>query len=317
MKRYLTQMGLTTYHTDPSAGMSDAFRYSLALSMFFAFAESVLPHPIVFFRYGFANIALLMASRVLAIGEFMALVALKAILSSFLSANLLTPFFLVSFLANITVFPFVFMLRKAECFSFLGVSLISSFAYNLIQSLLMLKLVLGPFAARPLSLVIAMGNVSAILTGLAANHLYSAYMRNASKETAAVFMAGGNNDALRYRITFKAIIRYAFSLACVFAFNLFNPMGEVIWGIGAVRITNGAVALSLKRTAAVFLGFAASIAIRMFVKPGKGFLSRELVLFSMFVTNFHKGADKGRAGFRSLLKRIAASMDIGLSRRMP
>ena len=288
---------------------SDEFRYSLALCFFLAFAENVLPHPIPFLRYGFANIALLMASRILKAGEFFLLVFCKLVLASFFSANLLTPFFAISLVSNIVVFALVFACRNIRTISFFGVSVASSFAYNALQSLMLSQFVFGKSSARLLTLLIAFGNFTGILTGLASNRLFPAFSENAYKRI-TTFSNDGLSD--KYHFSARIILRMIVSLTLVFLLNLLNPSGEVIATFAGFKITQSAFALSLKRTALVLAGYAVSIAIRAFLKPTGGFVSQVMSLCSRFTTNFFENPDKceKRRKFAGLMNRLERSLQI-------
>ena len=289
---------------------SDEFRYSLALCFFLTFAENVLPHPVPFLRYGFANIALIMASKVLKAGEFFLLVLCKLILASFFSANLLTPFFAISFVSNVVVFALVFACRNIRFASFFGISVVSSFSYNVLQSLMLSRFVFGNSSDRILTLLIAFGNFTGALTGFASNRLFPAFFVNSSKSLPASSDNDGPSD--KYRFSAKMLLGVSVSLSLVFFLNMLNYSDEVIASVAGFKVTQGALALSLRRTALVLAGYAMSIAIRMFFKPTGSFISHVMALCGRFATNFFDNENKngGKSRFEGLMDRLERSLRI-------
>lgn len=117
-----------------------AFYCSLAL--FFSYVELFLPRVFPFFKFGFANIAILLALN-LPFSSFFVLSVLKAVCVCCINGTLFTPFFLVSIVQSVVSANFMFLLYKtlyklknAKFISLYGISVFGSVVSSICQLVL-------------------------------------------------------------------------------------------------------------------------------------------------------------------------------------
>lgn len=96
-----------------------------ALTLLFSYAEMLLPKILPFFRFGFGNIAILLALDLNPF-SFLTLVLLKSVTSSFIAGTLISPFFLISLGQSITsgFGMYLFYKIKGRWLSIYGISMI-------------------------------------------------------------------------------------------------------------------------------------------------------------------------------------------------
>ncbi|EID84160.1 putative membrane protein [Treponema sp. JC4] len=112
--------------------------YYSALTLLFSYVEFLLPH-LPFLKLGLGNIVILLALDFIPL-DFISLLILKALTSSFISGTLFSPFFLISFCqslgAGLLMYAVSFINRslfKEKFFSVYGISLCGAAASSCIQ----------------------------------------------------------------------------------------------------------------------------------------------------------------------------------------
>ena len=101
--------------------------YCSALTILLSYAESMLPHFLPFFKYGLGNSVILLCLSFSPF-DFVLLLFLKSLLSSFISGILFTPFFVISIAQSLASgFSMYFLNRlKGKFLSIYGISIFGS-----------------------------------------------------------------------------------------------------------------------------------------------------------------------------------------------
>lgn len=142
--------------------------YLGALTLLFSYAEMFLPRIIPFFRFGFGNIAILMALELNPL-SFFELVVIKAFASSMMAGTLFSPFVLISLgqsAASGLVMYLLYRLNKIcakKILSVYGISVAGSVVSGMIQILLS-SLYLGEGTFVLLGPIILFNTLSGIVT---------------------------------------------------------------------------------------------------------------------------------------------------------
>ena len=116
----------------------DKLSYYSALTVLFSYAEFMLPH-LPFLKLGLGNIIVLLSLNFLP-ADFILLLVLKSIASSFLSGTLFSPFFLISFMQSLCsgfAMYFLYTLNQKGCkqklFSVYGISIFGAGISAIVQ----------------------------------------------------------------------------------------------------------------------------------------------------------------------------------------
>ncbi|WP_051537760.1 Gx transporter family protein [Treponema sp. C6A8] len=112
--------------------------YYSALTLLFSYAEFLLPH-LPFLKLGLGNIVILLALDFAPL-DFISLLVLKSVTSSFISGTLFSPFFLISFCQSLGAGSLMYLISianrrlfKEMLFSVYGISLCGAAASSYIQ----------------------------------------------------------------------------------------------------------------------------------------------------------------------------------------
>ena len=136
-----------------------------SLSMLFALAETLLPHPIPILRYGLSNIPLLAAIYILSGQEFLLLSFIKGIAVSLLAGTLFSPIGLMStaqsIAAGLTMLAIKGLLK--ERISVYGISAAGAFSSTLAQ-LILARFYLGRGILSLMPWMLLLSIISGILT---------------------------------------------------------------------------------------------------------------------------------------------------------
>ncbi len=116
----------------------DKLSYYSALTVLFSYAEFMLPH-LPFLKLGLGNIIILLSLNFMP-ADFILLLILKSIASSFLSGTLFSPFFLISFMQSLGsgfAMYFLYILNQKGCrqklFSIYGISIFGAGVSAIVQ----------------------------------------------------------------------------------------------------------------------------------------------------------------------------------------
>lgn len=216
-------------------------QFVIALSLYFATLEALLPHPL-FLRYGFAYIPLLILSSRLNLKEFLLALIFKSIISSVFSLTLFSLMFFMSFISTLASGVIIWILCSNKYISHLGVSILSSFVSNIVQIYLSSFLLYGRFSFILAPVVFITGFISSIVVGLIANgedKRITTLFENADK------IRSESEGEFRYKARKKTTLMLMTSafmmVAMVFISSLFSPQGDVLFSYGIITV--GSVSL--------------------------------------------------------------------------
>lgn len=145
------------------------------LCFFLSLVDMMIPKPIMFFRLGLANLALMLAMDVLSTRSFFFLLLVKVIGQAMLSGTIFSYVLLFSFIGTFssgTVIYLLNFLRKKRWVSFVGISVLGAFVSNVSQWLFARYVIFGAGAwyILPPMMVFSLG--TSVLIGLFANSFY-------------------------------------------------------------------------------------------------------------------------------------------------
>lgn len=153
-----------------------ALPYFAGLCFFLSLVDVLIPKPIPFFRFGLANIAVMLSLDVLSTGAFFLLLLLKVLGQAMLSGTMFSYIILFSFLGTFTsgsIMYFLNFVRKKNILSFLGMSMFGAFASNITQFFLARFAIFGEGAYLILPPLFLISMFSSFVIGAFANSFYS------------------------------------------------------------------------------------------------------------------------------------------------
>lgn len=247
--------------------------YLAALTLFFSYAEMLLPRIVPFFRLGLGNIAVLLALG-LDFPSFFILTVIKALTASLTSGTLLSPFFLVSLTQSLGSGLIMFLLYriKGQWLSIFGISVLGSITSAVIQNGIC-ALYLGSGTAVLLGPMILFGILAGLITGAGAvvlkipekapEVIQTAYKRENNNKTvlfsAFALAASGILSLVTdnlYFLILELVVAFTFQLLSgrkililphittwifIIVVSLFTPSGKILFKAGVFSITEGAL----------------------------------------------------------------------------
>jgi len=139
-----------------------------ACCIFLSMIEYIIPKPIIFMRYGIANIPIMISLKIFSPGMTMALVALKIIGQGIITGTIFSYIFLFSLsgsLASGLAMIFIYRICKNKI-SMIGVSVTGAFASNIIQLVFAKYFIFGKAAIIMAPPVILIGTVTSVIVGV-------------------------------------------------------------------------------------------------------------------------------------------------------
>ena len=165
-----------------------------AVSAFIAVIENWIVIPVPFFRLGLSNIPVMLALEYFSFPYIAFIVMFKVVMAHLFRGTLLSIPFFIGLSGNVmyllVCYPFWKMFRRHV--SFVSVSVLSALAHNMAQ--ILTATVFLPLATVRFigSLLVPLGCVSGIITGIISNRIYNRYLVNGLPE-----MGGGANTIIR------------------------------------------------------------------------------------------------------------------------
>ncbi|MCL2295004.1 MAG: Gx transporter family protein [Spirochaetes bacterium] len=139
-----------------------------ACCIFLAMIEYIIPKPILFIRYGIANIPIMVSLKIFSPRMTMALVFLKIIGQGIITGTLFSYIFLFSLsgsLASGIAMIIIYRICKDKI-SMVGVSITGAFASNTVQLIIAKYLIFGKAAILMAPPVLIIGIVTSLFTGI-------------------------------------------------------------------------------------------------------------------------------------------------------
>ena len=136
--------------------------------------EFVIPLPVPWFRFGFANIFVLLAIFFFGFWDALTVTVLRVLISSLMVGKFLTPAFFLAMSGGITstVAMYTIFAIGRRHLSLVGVSVVGSFTHSIAQILTAYLLFVkhsGVFSILPIFLIVSL--ITGIINGMAANYL--------------------------------------------------------------------------------------------------------------------------------------------------
>lgn len=241
----------------------DKLIFLLALSLFLAAVENVIPRPLPFFRLGLSNAALLLGLT-LSIKDYALLTLGKWLLSSLIAGTLLSPFAILSLASNLSsaVVMLLFCKIAGKLLSRYSISLLGGAASAFTQ-VAVSTLILSSSVMALLPYMLLFSEIAALAVAFLSYHIEipeelpslegkrSAYDKPLFFLYASALLLLCLSRGLWYltllfilSITLCLILKrrviihiYLITLLSVVIFNLFTPSGKVIYGF----VTEGAL----------------------------------------------------------------------------
>ena len=138
-----------------------------ACCIFLSMIEYIIPKPVIFMRYGIANIPIMISLKIFTPGMTMALVLLKIIGQGIITGTIFSYIFLFSLsgsLASGLAMIFIYKLFKNRI-SMIGVSVTGAFASNIIQLIVAKYFIFGKAALIMGPPVILIGTITSVIVG--------------------------------------------------------------------------------------------------------------------------------------------------------
>ena len=286
--------------------------YLGALSLFFSAVELFIPSILPFFRIGLANIPVI-AALGLPASDFMMLLLIKAIGTSYVSGTLFSPFFLMSLVQTILAGSGMYFLRKiSRSISVYSISaagaLISDIsqiavasiyagrgAFPLLPVMLMLSLpasiITAAISKRIEISEIALGSDTGIktrplnialflLSAMALASIDGVTARIAAFAGCLIFQrAAGRRIRLLPHIMLSAFMMIS---------SLLTPSGKVIARFLSFPITEGAIMDALMKSLLLSSSIALSQGFSRIITPGSGLIGQVLATFDALLESFHR-----------------------------
>lgn len=146
-----------------------------AFSFFLSSIEYLLPRPIPFFRYGLANIAILLALREFKYGDLFLLSLLKVIGLGILNGTFASYVFVFSFFGTMGSLLCMWGLKRivGNYVSLIGISVAGAFISNSIQILCAVVYVFGKQSWVIAPYLLLLGMFSGVLIGIFAQYYWN------------------------------------------------------------------------------------------------------------------------------------------------
>lgn len=292
---------------------TDRLSYLSALALTFSLVEASLPHALPFLRIGLANIPLLWALGSFNLSGYLALAALKWLLSSFISGLLFSPFALVSLAGTASSALVMLVLHRAfsrfislYTVSALGAavsgffqlavsaSFLSDAVMNLVPVMMLFNLVCGVVTAFIACRFPAADNVKVQHSTGTVQHLKAGkhilffllafifiILSQSIIALAATFILAIIFSRLNGRKT-KWMIYIITFIAVVF-FNLLSPSGRVLF----LFVTQDALAAGLERALRLLSLVALSQSLATLPLTGSSLVSETLQIASQLEDSFY------------------------------
>ena len=178
----------------------DKLSYYSALTVLFSYAEFMLPH-LPFLKLGLGNIIVLLSLNFIP-ADFILLLILKSIASSFLSGTLFSPFFLISFMQSLCsgfAMYFLYIVNqkcfKNKLFSLYGIS-ISGAGISAIIQVLCASLYLGKGVYNVLGIMMLFSIAAGIITAFLSQKI------NIGEKVPELLIEEENNDKINKKAVF-------------------------------------------------------------------------------------------------------------------
>lgn len=153
-----------------------------ACCIFLSMIEYIIPKPVIFMRYGIANIPIMISLKIFSPGMTMVLVLLKIIGQGIITGTIFSYIFLFSLsgsLASGLVMIFIYRLFKnqqprqkgteyvgSDKISMIGVSVAGAFASNIIQLIVAKYFIFGKAAIIMAPPILLIGTVTSVIVGI-------------------------------------------------------------------------------------------------------------------------------------------------------
>lgn len=288
--------------------------YYAALSILFGSVELFIPKILPFFKLGLSNIPVLIALD-MPFGPFMALAVIKALGNSYISGNIFSYFVIVSLAQSIASALIMWVLNKTNLFSRYGLSLSGAFVSSVVQLGLASIYVGGSvmsflpvmlFISLAASIIVAYfsfrldslenppvlqeaegKNIDVLtITLLLASSLSSILIKDAAI-LFAVFVIALFTQKLAGR-KIRIVPHITLMIFMVF-FSLLTREGRVLFEIGKMKITEGALLSGIAKGLRLSTTIALSQAYSSYLRPGRNILGDTLRYFTMMFSSFKKG----------------------------
>ena len=145
------------------------------LCFFLSLIDVMIPKPVVFFRLGLANLAIMLAMDVLSARSFFFLLLVKVLGQAMLSGTIFSYviiFSLIGTFSSGSIIYFLNFLRKKGWISFVGISMLGAFVSNVSQWLFARFVLFGEGAWYILPPMMLLSLITSLLIGLFANNFY-------------------------------------------------------------------------------------------------------------------------------------------------
>ncbi len=145
------------------------------LCFFLSLIDVMIPKPVVFFRLGLANLALMLAMDVLSARSFFFLLLVKVLGQAMLSGTIFSYVIIFSFIGTFSSGCIIYLfnfLRKKGWVSFIGISMLGAFVSNISQWFFARYVLFGEGAWYMLPPMMVFSLATSLLIGLFANSFY-------------------------------------------------------------------------------------------------------------------------------------------------
>lgn len=145
------------------------------LCFFLSLIDVMIPKPVVFFRLGLANLALMLAMDVLSTRSFFLLLLVKVLGQAMLSGTIFSYVIVFSFIGTFSSGTVIYLfnfLRKKRWISFVGISMLGALVSNISQWLFAYLVLFGEGAWYILPPMMVVSLITSLFIGLFANAFY-------------------------------------------------------------------------------------------------------------------------------------------------
>lgn len=313
--------------------------YFCALALLFSYVEIIIPRIVPFFRFGLANIAVLLALT-LPFGSFILISLIKTVAGSLMSGILFTPFFFISlaqsfFSAFIMYLLYIFnRFSKQKLFSVYGISVIGS-AVSAVVQIYCSSIYLGEGTFILLGPMLIFNTVSGIITAFFSTKIFLPEEINLQIDT-CIFEKDSSRTKLHLLIaviifTVCALVFFIKSLCLliivfisafiiqklckrkiyilphfylwifIFISTVFVPDGKVIFKIWKISFTQGALITALQKSLRLSAVSAFS-QCAVCLRPPEG------TILALTLQYYRKLSDTFRSAQGNIFKRIETAL---------
>lgn len=137
-------------------------------SIFLSSIEYLLPRPLPFFRYGLANITLLLAIRFFSFKDLFLLTLIKVLGLGILNGTFASYVFVFSLLGSLGAFGSMWSIERIcrEHVSLIGISVVGALVSNVIQIICAVWYIFGEQAWIIAPYLLLLGSISGLIIGL-------------------------------------------------------------------------------------------------------------------------------------------------------